>query len=318
LFVAWVIDHLDTRDQSTWHRLTPHKRPELLLRLYPQVHRLVYGAAMSQGVLAAHMSEQSEAESAPIMGNKPKNDDDMGAWIFLSHSHKDIKEVRRVRDALEAKGHNPLLFFLKCLDDNSELEGLIRREIEARKFFLLCDSPNAQSARWVQKEVELIKSMAGKVYRTIDLVGAWQPQLDAIDDLSRHATVYLSYSRADTHIAAQYAQTLRAHDFSVLKPEDVTPGVAWQEQIETMIDTALATGTVVVLISPESMTSRWVAHEALYALRRKQEGVSNVWPLIVRDRDKVVNLLYTLPEWAPFREIAFGELTPEGPLPPLT
>jgi len=58
-------------------------------------------------------------------------------------------------------GHNPLLFFLKCLSDHSELDDLIRREIEAAKFFLLCDSPNSQASRWVQHEVELIKSMKG-------------------------------------------------------------------------------------------------------------------------------------------------------------
>jgi hypothetical protein len=48
-----------------------------------------------------------------------------GAWIFLSHSHRDLHEVRHVRDALEAKGHQPLLFFLKCLDDDAEIDDLI-------------------------------------------------------------------------------------------------------------------------------------------------------------------------------------------------
>jgi hypothetical protein len=121
--------------------------------------------------------------------------------------------VRRVRDALEAKGHNPLLVYLKCLGDDSEVHALIRRETEAPKFFLLCDSPNARASRWVQTEVKFIKSMTGKkVYRSIDLGGLWQDQVDAIDDLSRHATAFLSYLWADRDIAEQYARQLRSMD----------------------------------------------------------------------------------------------------------
>ena len=38
-----------------------------------------------------------------------------GSWIFLSHSHNDFEKVREVRNILEVQGHNPLMFFLKCL-----------------------------------------------------------------------------------------------------------------------------------------------------------------------------------------------------------
>ena len=54
-----------------------------------------------------------------------------GAWIFVSHSTKDIVEVRAVRNALENMGHFPILFFLKSVSEHSELDTLIRREIEA-------------------------------------------------------------------------------------------------------------------------------------------------------------------------------------------
>jgi len=36
-----------------------------------------------------------------------------GAWIFVSHSHRDLEKVRRIRNELERLGHNPLLFFRK-------------------------------------------------------------------------------------------------------------------------------------------------------------------------------------------------------------
>jgi hypothetical protein len=92
-----------------------------------------------------------------------------GAWIFLSHSTKDWDEVRRVRNLLEEKGHRPLVFFLKCLTEHSELDDLIRREIDARSWFLLCDSESARQSSWVQAEVAYIKEMQGKYYEEIDL-----------------------------------------------------------------------------------------------------------------------------------------------------
>ena len=43
--------------------------------------------------------------------------------------------------------------------------------LEAREWFVLCDSPHAQTSKWVQAEVALIKSVArvGKVVETLDL-----------------------------------------------------------------------------------------------------------------------------------------------------
>ena len=92
-----------------------------------------------------------------------------GAWIFVSHSLGDILQVRRVRNSLEELGHYPLLFYLRSLADDSEIDGLIRREIEARNFFLLCDSENARVSRWVQAEVRIIKSQPRKVFATLNL-----------------------------------------------------------------------------------------------------------------------------------------------------
>ena len=152
---------------------------------------------------------------------------DEGAWIFVSHSHRDLREVRRVRDALESKGHQPLLFFLKCLNDDSEIDDLIRREIQARQFFLLCDSPNARDSNWVQQERRLIKDLAGKVSLTVDLAGPWQDQLGAIDELSRRATVYLSYSRRDSAslgLLGWIAEELRQRDYRIILDVEVLPG----------------------------------------------------------------------------------------------
>lgn len=37
-----------------------------------------------------------------------------GGWIFIFHSHLDIDIVRRIRNKLEDRGFEPLMFFLKC------------------------------------------------------------------------------------------------------------------------------------------------------------------------------------------------------------
>jgi hypothetical protein len=91
-----------------------------------------------------------------------------GAWIFLSHSHQDFDKVAKVRDYLEARRHHPLMFFLKCLNDSHEIDNLIRREIEARSWFVLCDSANSRISRWVQSEVETIKALPERTYTEIN------------------------------------------------------------------------------------------------------------------------------------------------------
>jgi TIR domain len=140
----------------------------------------------------------------------------VGSWIFVSHSNKDFHAVRMLRNALEERGHFPLLFFLKSVSDEAELDSLLRREIEARDFFLLCDSENARSSRYVQEEVGFIKSLGTKVYETVDVSADWDLQLAKIEELSRRATVFLSFVGEDSGVAEQIAAGLEARDFKVL------------------------------------------------------------------------------------------------------
>ena len=100
-----------------------------------------------------------------------------------------MEKVRRIRNELERRGHNPLLFFLKCLEaDDARLPELIRDEIKAREWFILCESPSAKNSGWVQQEVELIKSMAGKAIETIDLSQNLPTELHKLVRLSKRAT----------------------------------------------------------------------------------------------------------------------------------
>jgi hypothetical protein len=243
-----------------------------------------------------------------------------GAWIFLSHSHRDLHEVRRVRDALEAKGHQPLLFFLKCLDDDAEIDDLIGREIEARQFFLLCDSPNARASRWVQQEVSLIKTLDGKVSLNLDLKADWQAQLAAIEELSRRATVFISYqwqNGPSRELAVKVTNALRRNDYRVfLDIESINVHENMADQLIDAITAALQNGYVLLLLSPEMFTSDIAMNQALLALAMRDASGrhSSVIPIIGSEQELTLSLLASSPlsarlGYMPTLDFTAGEFT---------
>lgn len=208
-----------------------------------------------------------------------------GAWIFLSHSTKDWDKVRRVRNLLEEMGHRPLAFFLKCLTEQSELDELIKREIEARTWFLLCDSENARQSSWVRAEVAYIKQMQDKYHEQIDLNAAIESQIDRIDRLCKRVTVFLSYAPADRPDARRIHDALVAHDYSVWIDTAVAPGANWIREVATAIDRAVARGFVLVLLSPASVQSKLTAMEIGHAFRRARRAThgANIVPIMLHD-----------------------------------
>lgn len=201
-----------------------------------------------------------------------------GAWIFLSHSHKDLDSVMRLRNVLERYGHHPLMFFLKCLDDDSELDDLVKREIAARRWFVLCDSPNSQASRWVRREIEIINTLPENQRRTVDLtIPQTEDQVKALDDLLRRATVFISYAHRDEDVATAISQVLRRHDFAVWDAkEELKPAMTWVPVIESAIANAAQHGFVLVLINKWSRGSAWVERETQRAL---EYGSKNVIPI---------------------------------------
>lgn len=82
------------------------------------------------------------------------------AWVFLSHASADLQKVREVRNFMEQKGAAPLLFHLRALSKPEEFWPLIKREIAARNFFLLCNSKAALASQWVQREQEAVTAIS--------------------------------------------------------------------------------------------------------------------------------------------------------------
>lgn len=80
---------------------------------------------------------------------------DNRAWIFVSHSTRDIIKVRLIRNYLEREGANPLLFRLAYAEGRNQLLWhLLQREIEARQFFLLCRSKHTNvPMNWMSRGI---------------------------------------------------------------------------------------------------------------------------------------------------------------------
>ncbi|MBZ0288573.1 MAG: DUF4268 domain-containing protein [Anaerolineae bacterium] len=92
--------------------------------------------------------------------------------------------------------------------------------------------------------------------------------------------LFLSYSRKDTDIMLRVRDALRAEGLSVWTDENLTPGTPqWNKEIQNAIANAAG---IVVLLSPSSNESKWVANEIAYA------GSHNlpVFPILIRGEEK--------------------------------
>lgn len=135
-------------------------------------------------------------------------------WIFLSHSNADYEKVRLIRNLLEEQSLRPLMFFLKCLNDEDEIDSLIKREIDCRTKFILCDSPAARNSKWVQREVDYIKSK-NQIYETIDLSLSEEELRKKISLFKSRFVINIIFRGIDEAIVSLLEKRLRNLDFLV-------------------------------------------------------------------------------------------------------
>ena len=197
-------------------------------------------------------------ELASVIDKKIKED---FSWVFISHSTKDFEIVRLVRNALEKSGRRPILFYLKCLSNKEEVNGLLKREIDARHRFVLCESKNARASEYVREEVEYIQSK-NRMFETIELSeidlespNVEQEILDLIKPFERRTTVFISYSRNDQDVASKLNKQLNRVGFEVWDADfyfDMMPGTAtgqdWSTLIKQSIRATLDKGYVIALL----------------------------------------------------------------------
>lgn len=104
------------------------------------------------------------------------------------------------------------MFFLCCLEDNEEINDLIKREIDGKTRFILCDSENVRQSNWVQKELEYIKSK-NRIYQTIDLSKSEEEISKELKFYRSSAEIFISYRREDRFIAEELHTRLNKYDF---------------------------------------------------------------------------------------------------------
>lgn len=189
-------------------------------------------------------------------------------WIFLSHSNEDYEKVRRVRNILEDMNTRPLMFFLKCLDDTAEIEDLIKREIDARTRFILCDSVNARKSNWVTKEINYINEK-NKPYDIIDISANEDDIRRKLKNCFRREHIFISYPRELLPAINVVHERLSKYDFctSFIDKFDISSGIPLLDDFESNIAKSVSDGYFISLLSHHSlMEGRFSQYELERAL----------------------------------------------------
>lgn len=122
--------------------------------------------------------------------------------------------------------------------DDARLPELIRDEIKARTFFVLCNTRASRRSKWVRQEIELVKQVKKRERETVvvmNLERDLQTELPKLDRLSKRAIVFLSCARQDRKIAERIRRALQNHDYSVWFDSVVRPGRDWSSVLHSDI-----------------------------------------------------------------------------------
>ncbi|MBR6591816.1 MAG: toll/interleukin-1 receptor domain-containing protein [Prevotella sp.] len=212
-------------------------------------------------------------------------------WVFLSHSNRDYEKVRQVRNMLEEQSLRPLMFFLHCLNDNEEIDSLIKREIDCRTRFILCDSENARKSHWVQKEVEYIKSQ-NRICETIDLSKSLDEIKVTLQDFINKTKIFISYNREEYELAEMVYNRLSIYDFSVYIDRAWDFKSSYNQNYKDAVDflensVAKSNGYVVAIVNERVLNSNSCSrHELIKALRdNKSTGKDsfNIIPFVTKE-----------------------------------
>ena len=194
-------------------------------------------------------------------------------YIFLSHSHKDIERVRQIRNQLEEEGFEPLCFYLKCLEDADEIEDLIKREIDAREWFVFINSENSRSSKWVSLEREYIANAKNKKVLTIDIEDADSVN-NALLKIRENLRIFITYAHKDMPLARQFQNAFEEKDYQVYFP--VENIFSYEESCASAIAQA---HSVAVLITENLLHSKF----AEYEISQSKRFAKQIFPIVIGD-----------------------------------
>ena len=188
-------------------------------------------------------------------------------WIFLSHSNADFEKVRLIRNHLEEKRCRPLMFYLKCLNSDEELFDLIKREIDARTRFVVCDSDNARLSKWVRKEIEYITSTEPKrSFLRLDLSKPVEELNRAVDSYILQMNLFISCLRKDESVVNVAKKRLGKYDLSIFKVDMLPAGCDYASYIRERMAKIIDSGFFVILVT-NCPVSSWQKKELDFALK---------------------------------------------------
>lgn len=196
-----------------------------------------------------------------------------GCYIFLSHSSKDIKIVRKIRNEFEFLGHNPIAFHLRCLDENypkrdDELWNLIYREIDAREWFVYCKSTETENNKNVQRELAYMKRTGKRKRWEIDITKDWNTIKNEIYKIVADMEVFISYNHKDIAIAKIIKKVLIEADYSVWIAEDNLKSGDFLQQINNAIEGCAKKGFYIIVISKNSLEAEYMEIELRHAVNQ--------------------------------------------------
>ena len=140
-------------------------------------------------------------------------------WVFLSHSNKDFEKVRVVRNLLEEQNYKPIMFFLKALNDDDEIDSLIKREIDARQLFILCDSDNARKSKWVDEEVKYIINK-GVVWEKINIDNDFNNIRKQLCRFKSRNRIYINSTIDDGYVVNKIVRYFQSKDYDVIAEKE--------------------------------------------------------------------------------------------------
>lgn len=229
------------------------------------------------------------------------NNDDL-KWVFLSHSNKDYLQVRIVRNILENKGLYPIMFYLKCLenDPNEIVLEIIKKEIDARPRFVLCQSENALKSYWVQKEVEYIKCI-NRPYEVVDLKDE-NSIINGVDSLHKRMTVLIISSRMNSEISRMIAQKgfVEKSIDENMPVYNIWGGIS-QQQYEYMVNLkcthSLETGYCLLLLYTQSDCNSLHCQRILKIAKNNKKYTNYLIPVFMEQMDDISSEFKTFPNF---------------------
>lgn len=197
-----------------------------------------------------------------------------GSWIFISHSSKDIDKIRLIRNEFEKWGQNPLAFHLKCLNTDTEenekyLFDLIKKEIEARNWFVYCASEAANNSKYVQLEREYVKEVGKLQIWSLDLNKPINELMDEIKKICTRLQVFVSYAKKDQRFVGDLIIALKDKDFSVWNDRTLDMNSDWASNNNFHLSKIIREGFFLAIITENSVNSKFVWDELRFA---KQNG----------------------------------------------